>query len=522
LASKVNLDALIRREDFEIENVSNSRTGTDTTTIRLEDLKKDSFFFSAIRKPDFQRETNEWGPEKITKLVESYVTGDLIPAVILWQNGGFTFVIDGSHRLSALAAWVNDDYGDGAISKTFYDGVIPEDQIKIADRTRVTVRKIVGSYRDHLLAITDPDKVKSEIVERAKDLGRLAVQLQWVKGDARKAEDSFFKINQEASPIDKTELVLLKQRHKPNCMAARAIRRSGTGHKYWSAFKSDKQHEIEQIAKEINDMFFTPPLRTPIKTLDLPVAGKLYSSQTLPLILNFVNIVNDIDEKDTISISDDDDGEVTLQYLEKSKWIASRINSSNSGSLGLHPAVYLYSKDGMYKIASFYAVTALMLEFEKNSNLIKDFLSVRGDFEDILLEYDYFIPQIVRKYRFAIMSYKHLKDFYLYLIGELKKNISKEVIITELLKNSTYSYLNAQPGLVKDGDEPSKDFPEQVKSEVFMTEALATSLRCKICHGFIHKNSISIDHITRKADGGMGTLDNAQLTHPYCNTTYKQ
>ena len=25
----------------------------------------------------------------------------------------------------------------------------------------------------------------------------------------------------------------------------------------------------------------------------------------------------------------------------------------------------------------------------------------------------------------------------------------------------------------------------------------------------------------RKADGGLGTLDNAQLTHPYCNTTFK-
>ncbi|WP_372726522.1 HNH endonuclease [Nostoc sp. C057] len=31
----------------------------------------------------------------------------------------------------------------------------------------------------------------------------------------------------------------------------------------------------------------------------------------------------------------------------------------------------------------------------------------------------------------------------------------------------------------------------------------------------------SIDHIKRKADGGLGTLENAQLTHPYCNTTYK-
>ena len=116
-------------------------------------------------------------------------------------------------------------------------------------------------------AITNPDKVDSKIVARARDLGRLAIQLQWVKGDASKAEESFFKINQLATPIDKTELVLLKERHKPYCLAARAIRRSGTGHKYWSEFDEEIQEKIEERAKEINDLFFEPQLRKPIKTL---------------------------------------------------------------------------------------------------------------------------------------------------------------------------------------------------------------------------------------------------------------
>ncbi|UUM28506.1 hypothetical protein NQU59_05225 [Acinetobacter colistiniresistens] len=41
--SKVNLDALIPREDFEIEEVTNS--GTKKNTLSIEDLKSDSFFF---------------------------------------------------------------------------------------------------------------------------------------------------------------------------------------------------------------------------------------------------------------------------------------------------------------------------------------------------------------------------------------------------------------------------------------------------------------------------------------------
>ena len=43
-------------------------------------------------------------------LIESFLDGELIPAVILWQSATHIFVIDGGHRLSALLAWAHDDY----------------------------------------------------------------------------------------------------------------------------------------------------------------------------------------------------------------------------------------------------------------------------------------------------------------------------------------------------------------------------------------------------------------------------
>lgn len=181
--AKVNLDALIRREDFEVEENINS--GKKKETISIEDIKTDSFFFSFLRKPDFQRETNEWDSQRICELIKSFIEGDLIPAIILWRSkGGYFFVIDGSHRLSALSAWVNNDYGDGQISKLFYDGVIPDEQLKIAEETRKLINKKVGGYEDFRLALTHPDKVKPEIVKFAPNLGYLAIQLQWVDGDA--------------------------------------------------------------------------------------------------------------------------------------------------------------------------------------------------------------------------------------------------------------------------------------------------------------------------------------------------
>lgn len=41
----------------------------------------------------------------------------------------------------------------------------------------------------------------------------------------------------------------------------------------------------------------------------------------------------------------------------------------------------------------------------------------------------------------------------------------------------------------------SDDFSRDVKSELFIKEALSSALKCKICNGYIHVNSISIDHI---------------------------
>lgn len=288
--AKVNLDALIPREDFEIDDKVSS--GLKKHTMSAEDIKGDSFFFQTLRKPDFQRETNEWEPEKVVELIKSFISDELIPAIILWRSqAGYLFVIDGSHRLSAIAAWVNDDYGDGKSSQTFYEGSLPAQQRQVADTTRALVDREIGSYADHRAALENKDKHSKKIIDQARNLGSLAVQLQWVEGDISKAQDSFFKINQQAAPIDKTELKLLRERRKPTSVAARAIIRSGYGHKYWSKFSLIRQKQIRALATEVHSALFLPALINPIKTLDLPMAGKVNSAQTLPLVVDMISIV---------------------------------------------------------------------------------------------------------------------------------------------------------------------------------------------------------------------------------------
>ncbi|PCI90320.1 hypothetical protein COB18_01030 [Candidatus Kaiserbacteria bacterium] len=515
--AKVNLDAIIPREDFEVTD-KRGKTMQTKSTLSIEDIKTDSFFFSSVRKPDFQRETNEWDSKKISEFLSSFLDGDLIPAIILWRNtSGHVFVIDGSHRLSSLAAWLNNDFGDGEISKNFYDGIVQEEQLEIAEQTRKIIRKNVGLYSDYKLALTNPEKVAPEIVTRSKNLAALAIQLQWVEGDANKAESSFFKINQQAAPINKTELILLESRRKPNCISARAIIRSGKGHKYWSAFSAENQTEIQRVASEINSILFSPRLKTPIKTLDIPIGGKNFSSQTLPLVLDFINIVNDFSSDFKTTLEDDVSGDETVKILKRTRKMAYIINSNHASSLGLHPAVYFYSQDGRHKIASFYAIIEFVLYLEKKS-LYSDFIKIRHDFEDVLLKYDYLVQQINRYYRSALSSYVNIKEFYIEVMERLLEEDDITKVINDISKLEKFDYLklSAEESVIT-----SSEFTTERKSAVFIKEALDGATRCKICNGYLHRNSISIDHIQRKEDGGIGSVDNGQITHPYCNTTLK-
>jgi 5-methylcytosine-specific restriction endonuclease McrA len=65
-------------------------------------------------------------------------------------------------------------------------------------------------------------------------------------------------------------------------------------------------------------------------------------------------------------------------------------------------------------------------------------------------------------------------------------------------------------------------FSTDVKSATYIRDAIDTPVRCALCGARLHKEGISTDHARRREEGGFGTEENAQLTHPYCNTGYKE
>lgn len=219
----VNLDALIQREDLEIvpeEGTRTRNTREEHSTIRLDELVKGSRFYKVLRKPDFQRETSNWTPEAIVELVKNQVDDELIPAIILWNSpNNEVFVIDGAHRLSALIAWVNDDYGDREISRAFFGAEIPRTQENIADETRKFMEKAVRSFK-FLSSLADtPSAGTDDERRRGNALALTKIKTQWVTGDATKAEDSFVRINQGGAVIDAIEKEIIAARTKPEGLA---------------------------------------------------------------------------------------------------------------------------------------------------------------------------------------------------------------------------------------------------------------------------------------------------------------
>ena len=517
----VVLDALIPIEDFEIiTDIGNGGNTRTKTTLSIEDLKYDSFFFAALRKPIFQRETNEWDAKKICSMIESFVQGELIPALILWRNqSGYIFVIDGAHRLSSLGAWINDDYGDGIISLKYYENYISEEQRKIADKTRRLVNETIGSFREIMEICKNPSISNNEQKKQyAKNLGALALQLPWVEGNASKAEDSFLKINQLATKISNAELELIQNREYAYAIAARAIVRAGKGFNYWSSFEQKVQEQIIEKSREVNLLMFGQGTNGGGDISSLPIGGAQASTFTLDVVTQSVKICNGIEKLNDAQKATEQE---VLKCIENTLKIIQYINSKEKFSLGMHSFIYFYSDIGKHKIGSYYGILQF-IKYLIDHNKINDFISIRGKFEQIIYRYNFLVQQIIRKYRQSKRAYSAVKDYYVLIMRTIKNDpsLSIEEIVDRIKQEEDFKFLQTE---IVDNEEVSvkSNFSRGKKQQIKIQTFVKGLPKCPICGGYLDNKSISIDHIIRKADGGDNSAKNAQVTHIYCNTSYK-
>lgn len=204
-------------------------------------------------------------------------------------------------------------------------------------------------------------------------------------------------------------------------------------------------------------------MRTPIKTLDLPVAGRGYSSQTLPLVFELIYISNsELDNK-----TDDEDGTSTIKHLINCRRIMNRITGTHASSLGLHPVVYFYNNNGRYNPTSFVGVIEFIKELEKRNKYV-EFINIRRSLEDFILKNKIFQNQIIWKYGSGIKGYLPMKEYISLIYKSILSGNDEKGVLQKLLKE--FDYLQYQE------EEPFQKarttFDTETKSEAFIREVL--------------------------------------------------
>jgi Protein of unknown function DUF262/HNH endonuclease len=525
-ANFVNLDALIKRQDM---GAGENKPPQTIGNIKHTELDSGANTYNVLRKPDFQRETSIWTPEKVRDLVYAYVNEDLVPAIILWRSPtNDLFVIDGAHRLSSIIAWVNDDYGDGILSRAFFDEIL-KPQKQAAKKTKELVEEAVGPYKVIKEAFTNTN-TPHKYVDIAKKLVNCAITVQRLETpDVANAERSFFKINEQGVPLTATEITLLHSRNCPNAIAARAINQRGTGHPHWKKFDEKVRLEIEKLAQEIYGHCFYPPLETStVKTAVLPIAGKYHPAEGLGLLLDTINFANNVKpsipknkEEAEKLIPADTDGSRTIEYLKQTKRLITRISNRTDTdfmrSLDLHLLIYFYSDSGRHMSSAFHATIEFVLGYTEPDRF-KEFTKIRKSFEDFLIEHKDFFRQIVIKTRGDIKAVDKLKAFFDFLAEKCEKRTAPEEIVKQLHASSQFSFLKLSSTPETAADGPKGDFSPSAKSKSVIQEKLANAVRCSICGARVPDQGISFDHKEDKKHGGLAKEENIAKTHHYCNS----
>lgn len=476
----------------------------------------------------------------ICEFVETFLDGGLIPSIIVWHSKSTNnvYVIDGAHRVSALIAYVNDDYGDGDISRAAWGQAVPAAQVALHKKTKQMVDDKIGSFA----ALTDfglnPSKTSDpEKQRRGRAISAMSIHIQTVDGDTALAEESFYRINSSAVAIDETELDVIRARRKPNALATRALISAGKGHKYWEDLPNSAN--IEEKAAEGYRLLFGDLSEIGTLSPDIPRAGQPYSNEAFKMVLDMVNIFNGVTpamwthkysetapkrkKKAPIvpRLADDPDGTATLAFLDKIVEVAQLVAGGPDvdGSLGLEPGVYAYGATGKIIPAAYLASLKFMQELEQTHKLVL-FSVVRANFEEFPVNHKPFFNALTHSKGARTRSLDSFVTMFRILFNSVVNGtLSDQEIVANLQADPKLKDLKTPPPAEEEEAELPirKKFSKSVVAAKVVMETLKTRAPCTICGARLPPSYRSKDHEIKQEHGGMGTIDNLNFTHPYCN-----
>lgn len=558
---KVHLDHLLPRESFRWVNANPnewSRTNLFPSPIRtikyydLHDRSAQVSWFSLLRKPDFQRETSAWSPEDCLALLESIVSGLIIPSLIVWKNpeNNYLYVLDGAHRLSVLRAWIVDDWGDKA-PEGYYERYEYAEEIKqAAVNTRNIINATIGAFTEFVNAGTkyldltrEGKSPKDELTEKDFAKGvfytdimttERGFQVQEVPGDYERAEASFLVINRSGQPLADWETTLIENRHSSLARAIMSIANGGSG-RFWPEGNLDDKSkvqlpEIKEVCQKLHQKIFVPPMKVPISDANVPfvAATRYFPKHTYLLeLLPLIDQTNDVGRMFAIDRSAENDAIVNNGYrlVKRTERVFQHLTGTSADplSLSLVPLFYFYTKAGRYVRSSLYGfivwLTSGTDDEVRTRKLI--FSANRGRFEQVIFDQD--IPgAITRRIGSGPRATAGTADFFnklLALLVKEKSEVSTENFQKELkviLDKMTAPRLG---GMQKEG----RRFDDTQKTAINLRELFKSAIRCEICGGILDlRLGTQYDHTIPFATSRVTDPEYGRPTHPFCNHSREQ
>jgi len=432
LKLKCNLEHLIPRAHIDGTTVHQGSSQSDRrSNFTLNELEGGQFFYQQLKKPIFQRDTNQWTVERVEKLITTFLEDGLIPAVILWEDvEGNTYIIDGAHRISSLIAWVNSDYGRQNELNDSNHQVIEE-----------YINKKIASYSD-IKSSTDPKykKMKQIIAKRS-------VAVQWVTGDYDKVKESFIRINEQGVVISVDEKELIENDQMPASQLSRAILGHGLG---------QVSNNGNEATKLLYDRFFTPFLSHQLN--NYPLCGALNEDFVISKVYNAVKII--------------DNGE-NLEFDSLEKKVTEVLGLIQDG-LDVSQKAYFYGATKRFKTNSFYGFMRFAVELKERPQLLQSFIKNRMKFEEFLVNHERHIQTIARKMRQAKRAYEIVSTYYESLLNACENDDFSNF-------EKAYHYLVFGK---QDKHQTQRERTIESNYRLFVADIP----RCTVCGGFIDGN----------------------------------
>jgi predicted GIY-YIG superfamily endonuclease len=236
--------------------------------------------------------------------------------------------------------------------------------------------------------------------------------------------------------------------------------------------------------------------------------------------MDFILVANRNQKGAPVTVADQADdltGRETVSVLEKAVRLASRMTGNDKGSLGLHPAVYFYGPSGRHQSPMFMGVATLLSRKLANHDkqFFEKFTRVRKHLEEILVTNKDLIATLIQR----AVSKRRIDQF-----AEMLEQTIDALAVGKTVGEQDLIAYSGMDGKVVVGYQATKSarFSDEAKSAIFISTALKSAIVCPICSGYLDpKKSVSFDHVNRVREGGVGSVDNGQLTHPYCNQAVK-